>query len=469
MKTKVLLLMTAVALLLSVSSCKKQHGQWTKHVVTEEYEYVEQEETTKLQDEAPKLRNWKAKSLAKAAFEEAKITKSPDIVQIDTGYYECRNEEMRENLYKAQANGLLNVTYSEIKNRYDKSTYWVEVSLTPEGKSLIVVEDKTTLYPEDTINIEYMNSVITPNTGRNQYGEYTRDTNIDGTIIKLIQDFYNTYVTDKEAAIANYGTKDLIDAQARINNAKDLGINRMQKDPFVRNLDIDTANVKTIAVAKWTDYIDLYVVNIDNHEYCIVIKDENGIKKIDDIAIQAPQNLKQKNTLRCVALGISAKELNNAQIRKNKAEEAKAKRATTKKTTKKVTKKVVVENEEIEEVEEIEEESYFAEYTPSLQPGIEEVERTEPTLYELAKEREYKGTVNLLAGDFKFKKISKLRDVKSGEYDIPVKKAIGVVERTKVSPLGRIFFGLKEKEKVSYDLIFYYENEEWACKVVGRH
>jgi hypothetical protein len=364
------------------------------------------------------------------------------------------------------------VIYSEIKNNYERPTYWVEVSLTPEGESLIVVEENSNLYPEDTINYEYMSSVVTPNTGKNQYGEYTRDTNVDGVVIKLIQDFYNTYITDKDAAIANYGTKDLIDAQARINSAKDLGINRMQKDPFVRNLEIDTANVKTIKVEKWTDYIDLYIVSIDDYEYCIVIKDENGVKKIDDIAIQAPQNIRQKNTLRCVALGISAKELNSAQIKKNKADEAKAKRAAvTKKTTKKVTKKAV-EEEEVEEEEEIEdndEERYWDEYTPQLEPGIVEVERTEPTLYELAKQREYRGTVNLLAGDFKFKKIGKLYDEKIEKEGVYVKSAIGVVERTNVSPLGRIFFGLVEKERVSFDIVFYYEHEEWVCAVVDIH
>lgn len=460
MKTRLLILFS-MAILLIAPSCKKQNGKWTKHVVTEEYKYIDTSDEI-ITEETPKLCNWKARKLVKSALKEAKIINSPIVVPIKTGYYECNDKEERENLYKAKINGLLNVTYSEIKDKYDDPTYWVEVSLTPEGEKLIVEEENDNIFPEDTINHEYMLSVISPNSGRNQYGEYTFDKNVDSTIIKLVQDFYNAYVQNKEAAIDKYGTQDLIEAQARITTAKELGINRITRDPFLRNDQTDTASIETITTVKWTDYVDLYIVNIDEQEYCIVIKDENNTKKIDDIALNAPNYLRNNKTLRCVALDISARELHYAQVKKDKADAAKAKRAESKKTTKKTIKKVVIEEVE----EEIEEESlYYDEYNPLLQPGIVEVERTEPTLYELAKERENIVVVNLLAGDYKFKKIGRIKDVKPGKYDTPAKTAVVVIERTKVSPLGRIFYDMKNGEKESNEIVFIYENEEWVCPI----
>ena len=463
MKAKVLILIAA-AMLMIAPSCTKQKGKWVKHTVTEEYVYADQEEDEITQENAPKLWGWKAKSLVKKALKEKEIINTPTILTMPIGYFECNDQDIREALYKTQVNGLINVTYSEIQNKYNKSTYWVDVALTPEGQALIVENDMSDVFPEDTITRTHMLSIISPNTGKNQYGEYTFDQNVDSTIIKLIENFYNAYVTDKEDAINRFGTQDLINAQSRVLSAKELGINRILQDPFLRR-PADASHVDSIAIVKWTEYIDLYIAEVNEQEYCIVVKEENGTKKIDDIALNAPNYLKNNKTLRCVALGISAKELHNAQLRKNKADEAKAKAAAKKKTTKKTTKKEIEEEEEFEE-EEIEESLLWDEYEPNLAPGIVEVERTEPTLYDLAKEVENEEEVNLLAGDFKFKKLSKIHNAKKGQYDIPTKTAIVVVERTKVSPLGRIFFNMKEKEKVSYDVIFYYENEEWNCRII---
>ena len=84
---------------------------------------------------------------------------------------------------------------------------------------------------------------------------------------------------------------------------------------------------------------------------------------------------------------------------------------------------------------------------------------------ELAKERENIVVVNLLAGDYKFKKIGRIKDVKPGKYDTPAKTAVVVIERTKVSPLGRIFYDMKNGEKESNEIVFIYENEEWVCPI----
>lgn len=467
MKAKLLIMMVAITLLI-MPSCKKQHGQWTKRVITEEYEYADGQNAIS-QENAPKLWRWSAKKMAKEALKEEKIINNPVVVPFPMGYYQCNDEEDRASIYATQVNGLINASFSEIINQYNRSTYWVEVSLTPAGELLIVEENKGELYPEDTITYEHMISIISPKTGKNQYGEYTFDPNVDSTIVSLLNNFYKQYITNKETAINLYGTQDLIQAQARIDLAKDLGLNRLSKDPFLRKATTELDD-NTISVVKWTDYIDLYIATLNNQEYCIVIKDENGIKKIDDIALHTPDYIKEKQTLRCIALNISAKELHYAQIRKDKVNAANAKYSKTKKTYKKTTIKHN-DDEEVEEEEEYVEEEVldFDEYTPLLQPGIVEVERTEPTLFEIAEGNEYENVVNLLAGDFKFAKLGNIRDIEPTRDGKFRKAAIVVIERTNVSPLGRIFFDMKEGEKESYDLIFTYENEEWICTVDGRH
>ena len=105
----------------------------------------------------------------------------------------------------------------------------------------------------------------------------------------------------------------------------------------------------------------------------------------------------------------------------------------------------------------------YDEYLPQLQPGIVEVERTAPTLYEVAKECEHSEAVSLLAGEYKFKKLSKIKDVKDAK--VPTKTAVVTIERTNVSPIGRIYKGIKNGETKEYKVNFVYEDEEWKCTI----
>lgn len=477
MKAKVLILMAAAMLLLA-PSCTKQKGKWTKHTITEEYVFVDEASQDKenkkdkeeKKEKTPRLWSWKAKKLAKDLLTESEFTNNPTSTLIKVGYYECNDFEERENLYKAQVNGLLNVTYSEIKNQREKPTFWVNVSLTPAGEALIMKDD-TPVFPEDTIDFNYMKTIVAPETGKNQFGEFTFDPNVDSAVVALIHEFYNAYIIDKENAINTYGTNDLIEAQKRIAQAKDLGIDRMSVDPFLRNNNIDSTTINTLGLVKWTEYIDLYVVTINNQEFCVVVKDVYGTKKIDDIAINSTDNLKKKNTMRCIALNISAQALHNAQVKKDKEEEAKAKKA-------KKTSKIII----IEEEEELEEEKtlLYEEYMPEVQPGIVEVEHREPTLYEIAKRNEHFQYVELLAGDYKYKEISKLRKVKETTYDQDykevekvndkLKRATITIERCNVTPLGRIHYGMVEGETKTFELIYQYDTEleEWECFFINR-
>ncbi len=449
MRTKTLILLSAV-LLLIVPGCK-QHGKWTKHVVTEEYTYVDgQNQAEEEQAEAPSLWNFTAKRMVKAALKEKKVINSPVVVPVKLGYYECNDLQERENLYKAQVNGLLDVKYSEIKNKHEKPTYWVEVALTPKGKSLVVKDDKP-VFPEDTINHEHMLAVLSPESGLNQYGEYTFDPNVDNDVIELIKSFYNAYIANKNMAINNYGTHDLIDAQQRINTAQELGVRRMQ-DPFLRGAVIDSSNVNDLYIDKWTSFVDLYVASIGEAQFCIVVKNADGVKKIDDVALNAPSYLNVNKTLRCTAKGISARELHNAlKAKQNQRPAAAPKKAPA--------KAAPVERDEPEPS------LLFDEYMPYLQPGIELAEHAEPTPYQLAKQCEHIEIVNMLAGEYQFEKMSKLKNVKVGKNEAPVKTAIVTIKRAKVSPLGRIFFNMKEGETDKFNVAFSYKDEEWNCEV----
>lgn len=451
MKTKTLILLSA-ALLLTVPSCKKQ-GQWSKHVITEEYEYVNPQTAEAAQQEkAPKLWSLKAMWLARTQLKEMNIIGKPAVVPVKIGYYECNDLLERENLYKAQVNGLMDITYSEIKNQYDNPTYWVDIALTAKGKALIQKEKKP-VYPEDTITREHMLSILSPQTGMNQYGEYIFDQNVDEAIVQLIKNFYGAYPDNKNIAINTYGTPDLMMARQRILTAEELGLNRLPVDPFLRDVKIDSAALQDMSVVKWNSFVDLYVASIAGQDFCIVIKDMDGSKKIDDVALNIPARLTKNKTMRCTAKGITAMDLYHAS--KGKAS-AKPKHADARKAAKPAAPKAAKSID-----------LPYDEYMPQLQPGIVAVEHTEPTLYQKAKMLEHYDICNLIAGEYKFKKLGKLKDVQPGILDVPAKTATVTIERTNVSPIGRIFLGMKKGETEVLDVIFYYEDDEWQCSIKG--
>ena len=131
MKKITLILMSAIIML--APSCKKQPDRtWSKHVVTEEFVFTEQpkpapeapkkeKEPKKVKtpktkkEKQPKLCRLYAKHMVKNLLKDKKKINTPIVEAIKVGYYECNNVTARENLYKLQANGLVDVTYSEIK------------------------------------------------------------------------------------------------------------------------------------------------------------------------------------------------------------------------------------------------------------------------------------------------------------------------------------------------------------------
>lgn len=462
MKKITLLLMAAIIML--APSCKKQPDRpWSKHVVVEEFVFTEQPtpeapkkekepkkvKTPKVKKEKqPKLCRLYAKHMVKNLLKDKKKINTPIVEAIKVGYYECNNVTARENLYKLQANGLVDVTYSEIKNKYNKPTYWVEVALTKDGEKLIVEKDP--FYPEDSIDINYMKGHVSPESGKNKYGEYTFDPNVDSVIIDLIHNFYKAYVVNQKSAIKKYATPDLVQAYDRIATAKELGLNYMSVDPFVRNAAIDK-NALEVVVHQWTSYVDLYRVTLGGQEFCIVVKDMNGTKKIDDVALHNPKHLAQKRTMRCTALNISAQKLHNALKKKEARPAPKAKKA--------------VEKPEL----------LFDEYEPTLQPGIEQAEHTEPLPYQIAKQCEHFKVYNLFAGTKKLAKMGKIKDVKLDDLMLlglddkekapVIKKANVTIETVKVSPVGRIYKNLENGETTKFEVNFIYEEEEWRCEI----
>ena len=192
----------------------------------------------------------------------------------------------------------------------------------------------------------------------------------------------------------------------------------------------------------------------------LTFDDEEG-KKIDDVALATTAKLVKNRTMRCTALNITAKELHNAQ----KKYDAKVLREQKKKSSKAVSK--VAKKEEL----------LYGEYMPDVMPGIEAVVRTEPTPYQLAKQAEYSVVYNLLAGDAKLQKLSKIKDVKIKvqeedgttvkKVDPNTKKAVVTIKQVKVSPLGRICKGLVDGEKTELKVVFRYDDDEekWTCQI----
>ena len=456
---KIALIVLSAVILFAVPSCKKQECKVLKHVVTEEYVYAnpcdnnvnapvkstKAEKPAKDTENASKLPTlWKcqAKSLVKTVLKEFEVINTPRVVPMTVGYYECNRTAARELLYKAQVNGLVDVNYTEIKNDHSIPTYWVEVALTAKGKALIV-EDKTPIYPEDTIKTW---GVVTPDSGRNKYGEYTYDyINVPADVVELISNFYRAYIANKNAAIFDFGTADLILAQERILKAKELGVRKRVVDPFTRNYNIKVADIEAISVCKWTDYVDLYIAEIAGQYFSVVVKEQDGVKKIDDVALDAPVVMNVLNTMRYYALEITAKELHDAQ-----------KLADVKPTRPQRLDPVAPSVANVPATPLL-----FDEYLPVVMPGIEEVVRPTVLPYHLALQAQYTNTFNLLAFDKKLVKMGKVKDVKDAV--VPTKKADISIKTVKVSPLGRICFHEVDGEVEEYVAFFQLVEDEWIC------
>ena len=474
---KIALIVLSAVILFAAPSCKKQSGKLLKHVVAEEYVYAdpcdqeaaapapEKEPAKEKEAKTPKLWKCQAKSLVKNVLKENGVINTPRVVPVAVGYYECNCGDYRELLYKAQVNGLVDVAFSDIAKDCGELTYWVTASLTPKGKALIVENDDP-IYPEDTITNW---SVLYPNSGLNKYGVYTYDANVDPAVNTLIHDFYKAYIMGADMAISSYGTNDLVMAQARINKAKELGVRKNIPNPFIHTANLDAAAVNAMDVYKWTTYEDLYLAVFDNVAFCLVVKEEGGIKKIDDIActLQKDDNSKKLSklsrytlkaaslhdcsaiynplhTLRYFALNITARELHDAQ-----------KALDVKPLDPKRLDPVAPSVANVPATPLL-----FDEYNPALQPGI--VEAPQGALkYLEAKANEVVESFNLLAFDKKLACMGKLKDVK-GE-DLPTKKAEIAIKTVKVSPLGRICYEAKDGEVKEYIAYFKYIDEEWVC------
>ena len=451
---KIALIVLSAVILFAAPSCKKQQCKLVKHVVSEEYVYADpcgdgadikvdlKADKAKKEAKLPTLWRCQAKYLVKGLLKDEKIIKTPRVVPLTVGYYECNEACKRELLYKAQVNGLIDADYTDIVNHDNLLTYWVEAALTPKGKALII-EDETPIFPEDTIT-EW--GVLFPESGKNKYGEYTCDSvNLSCDVTELIQKFYRTYIANKNEAILAFGTNDLIAAQERILKAKDLGVRKRVIDPFTRNYNFDLADVEALAIYKWTCYVDLYVVRIDGQQFCIVVKDQDGVKKIDDVALNTPAMLNIDNTMRYFALNITARELHDAQkyadINPSRPDQV----APVAPSVKNAPATPLL----------------FDEYAPVLMPGIEKVVRPTTIPYDLAVASQYAESFNLLAFDKKFAKMGKLKTVKGAA--VPTKKANIVIKTVKVSPLGRICYKAVEGATEEYVAFFQYLDEEWMC------
>lgn len=460
---KIALIVLSAVILFAAPSCKKQDCKLVKHVVSEEYVYAEpcadqpqvvvvadnqKDKKTEKKDKLPKLWKCQARALTKDVLTDSGIINTPRVVPMAIGYYECNEVAKRELLYKAQVNGLLDVTYSEIKNHNSAPTYWVNVALTSKGKALIV-DDDAPIHPEDTISEDYIKEIISPNSGLNKYGEYTFDYDaVPADVKELIVNFYRVYINGKNEAIAEFGTPDLILAQSRILKAKELGIRKRVVDHFTRNVNFTAQQVEELEVCKWTCFVDLYVATINGHQYCLVVKEVDGVKKIDDVALGQPSLVQLMQTLRCYAMNITARELHDAQkladVRPSRPQRLDPVAPS-------------VSNAPAAPL-------LFDEYAPVLLPGLEQVIRPERIPYDEACDLQYTDTFDILAYNKKLTKMGRLKDVKGAA--VVTKKADIVIKTVKVSPLGRICYEEVDGVEEEYVAYFQYIDEEWICIAV---
>lgn len=192
----------------------------------------------------------------------------------------------------------------------------------------------------------------------------------------------------------------------------------------------------------------MYIVEVNGQKYCVVVKDQDGVKKIDDVALDDPTMLKTLNTMRHYALDITAKELHDAQ-----------KLADVKPSRPQRLDPVAPSVANVPATPLL-----FDEYMPVVMPGIEMVVRTGLLPYELAKLAENQEVFNLFAFDKKLVKMGKLKDVKGAV--VPTKKATIALKTVKVSPLGRISYDAVNGTVEEYTAFFQLVEDEWLCTAI---
>lgn len=407
--------------------------------------------------ELPSLSARQAKKAVLAGLKENEFEEK-QYESIAVGFYQCDSRAEREKLYKLSLNEIITFTCQEIKESDSHSTYWVDVQLTDKGKKLVLKEDKKS-FPEDNLDESVVDSLLSPVSLKNIYGELIYDENVDEAVKKVVADFYKACRDDVSNAIESYGSSDLVAANNRIEEYKSYGVSVINSDPFKRNLEINDSLLQTSRLVRFNTYEDAYVYSIGEEDFLLVVKDADGVKVIDDVLLSNPttNRINPNNTLRCTANKITRNLMASAKAQKEYREKMASyySQRQSQYTSSSYSNRSAVS----QPVQTVIADDVVDSFTPSS-AGLQHTIHEGDTEYELAKQRETKEVVKLYAYKIKIENVDHI-SVNQGKDNHAVATCRVVFKVADVNAVGRILGEAKDDATEYKTLSLTYYEDGW--------
>lgn len=388
------------------------------------------------EEKAKRLFEFQAKHLLRQQLQKA--DKERYVATVRLGYYECNDYAYRLMLLKLAANKLINLKVDEIKTA-NGPTYWVNASLTLRGWWLKEGPSKAQ-FPEDLITDEQARLALLPEVDQDEWGVPTTDAQVPQQIKDAMKAFYSSLQA------GNSYDQSLLDAKMQcaislLDTLASYGVNKLDKNPFTRDAALSEAMVENLTVLRMPRMQDAYLVTVGENSFLYVIEQSAEAVTILDIVYIAPNDLRSLDQTVCSLAGrLTKEEILRARAAKRQRDEYEARM-----------REAMANAQQPEEVpaEPVEDFEMCA-----TSGSLKMVEHTDPTLYELAKQKERYEDVRLLGGVMKIDYIDELKS--EGNKKIANASAKVTYLLTRVNAVGRVCLGLTDGTKEVKDVDFHY-------------
>ena len=396
------------------------------------------------QQEAPEIKEEKAKAFyacqAKRILRKQlkKENQAVHTAAIRVGYYECNDYQERLNLYKLAANKIITLQCDEIVTPYG-STYWVTVDLTWRGWWLKEDPDKK-LYPEDRIDMDEAQAFLNPALDQDQWGVPTTDSLVPSIIVDAMKVFYGSLQMGHNYDQSLMDAK-LVCAMTLLNTLKEYGVDKLQVNPFTRDMELTKEMVSNLTVLRMPRLQDAYLVTVGDNSFIYVIEQGAGDDvTIVDLAYLAPEDMRSLNQTVCSLAGkLTKADILAAREAKRISDEYEARM-----------REQMARARQQQPLREPEDDIEMCETSGSLKM----VEHDDPTLYELAKKAEHFDVVHLRAGVTRVTRIDELKV--NGNKKEATASAKATYKLCRVNAVGRIYLGMTNGTKQTRDVNFKY-------------
>ncbi len=430
-----------------VESVQKQSSKITVYkdgtIKEESYRLIPAEQGVQQEEpESPKsLCKLRARLLLRDQLKKQDIARLTAPIRI--GYYECNSYAERLNLMKLAANNIIKLQCDEIVTAAGP-TYWVTVDLTWKGWWLRE-SPKKPVFPEDRITEEEAKAFLIPALDQDPWGVPTTDTLVPAEIKEALKTLYAGLQAGQTYNQSLMDAK-MVCAMSLLNTLSSYGVDKLGTDPFTRGAELTPEMVQNMSVLRMPRMKDAYLVSIADNDFLYVVSAENPVV-IEDLAYIAPDKLRSLDQTVCSLAGKLTKEEIIA------AREAKKQRDKVEAQLRLAMARMQNRPAPAPEPEE-EDEFEMCETSGSLAY----VEHSDPTLYELAKEKEHFETVKLLGGVIRVNAIEDL-EVEGNKKEAWA-SATAIFKLCRVNAVGRVYLGLTNGDKEENHVAFKYTRKD---------